>query len=277
MRARLFLATLASLLAVLIGSVPVRGASVPLPSSMAAAGDSITRAFDSTSPTCFLRDCPQYSWSTGNNSRVDSQYLRILARNPGINGHANNDAHTGAKMSDLDGQLRAAAAQGAQYVTVLMGANDACTSSVSTMTPTATFKSQLDQALYDFYTADRSAHLYLSSLPNLLQLWSTLHTNPVAETTWTTFRVCQSMLSLTNGDAQRQQVVAQEQAYNNVLATECARAVSAGVDCHWDNLAGYNFSFPASDISTIDYFHPNLAGQNAVAALTWSAGYWPTL
>ena len=277
MRGRLVLATVASLLAVLTGSVPVGAASVPLPNSMAASGDSITRAFDSTLNGCFLSDCPQYSWSTGNNTRVDSQYLRILARNPGINGRAYNDARTGAMMADLDGQLKAAAAQGAQYVTVLMGANDLCTSSVSTMTPTATFKGQLDQALFDFYTADRSAHLYLSSLPNLFQLWSTLHTNPVAESTWTAFHICQSMLRLTNSDAQRQQVVAQEQADNTVLATECARAVSLGVDCHWDNLAGYDFNFPASDISTIDFFHPNLAGQNAVAALTWAAGYWPTL
>jgi lysophospholipase L1-like esterase len=242
---------------------------------MASAGDSITRAFDTTWNGCVLKDCPQYSWSTGTNSAVDSQYLRILAANPAISGHAFNDAKSGATMVDLDGQLKAAAAQGVQYVTVLMGANDLCTSSPSTMTPTATFKSELDRALIDFYTADRTAHLYLSSLPNLFQLWSDLHSDPVAEATWTLFRICQSMLSQTNTDAQRQQVVAQEQADNNVLATECGRVVSAGLDCHWDNLAGFNFRFPASDISTIDHFHPDLAGQNAIAALTWAAGYWP--
>jgi len=277
MRGRWFLASVASLLAVVTVNVPVRAASPHLPNSMAAAGDSITRAYDSTWNGCFLTDCPQYSWSTGNNASVDSQYLRILAMNPRINGHAYNDARTGAAMADLDGQLKAAAAQGVQYVTVLMGVNDLCTSSVSTMTPTATFKSRLRQALADFYAADRKAHLYLSSLPNLFQLWSALHTNLVAESTWTLFDICQSMLSPTNSDTQRQQVVAQEQADNNVLATECAGAVSAANDCRWDNLAGFNFNFPVSDISTIDFFHPNLAGQNAIAALTWSAGYWPGL
>ena len=277
MRGRWLLATVASLLAVLTVSVPVRAASLHLPNSIAAAGDSITRAFDSSWNGCVLTDCPQYSWSTGDNTSVDSQYLRILAMNPRINGRAYNDARTGAAMAALVGQLKTAAAQGVQYVTVLMGVNDLCTSSASTMTSTATFKSQLDQALADFYAADRRAHLYLSSLPNLFQLWSVLHNNLVAEATWATFDICQSMLNQTNNDAQRQLVVAQEQADNNVLATECARAVSAGDDCHWDKLAGFNFNFPVSDISTIDYFHPNLAGQNAMAALTWSAGYWPGL
>jgi lysophospholipase L1-like esterase len=277
MRGRWLLATVASLLAVLTVSVPVRAASVRLPNSMAAAGDSVTRAFNSTWNGCVLTDCPQYSWSTGDNASVESQYLRILARNPRINGRAYNDARTGAAMAALDGQLKAAAAQGAQYVTVLMGSNDLCTSSPSTMTPAATFQRQLDQALGDFFTADRRAHLYLSSLPNLFQLWSLLHNNQVAAATWAAFDICQSMLNQTNNDAQRQLVVAQEQADNNVLATECARAVSAGDDCHWDNLAGFKFNFAVSDISTIDYFHPNLAGQNAIAALTWSAGYWPGL
>lgn len=277
MRGRWLLATVASLLAVLTISVPVRAATLRLPSSMAAAGDSITRAFDSTWNGCVLTDCPQYSWSTGNNARVDSQYLRILARNPRIKGHAYNDGRTGAAMAALDDQLKAAAAQGAQYVTILMGTNDLCTSSSSTMTPTATFKSQLHQALADFFAADRGAHVYLSSLPNLFQLWSVLHNNLVAEATWATFDICQSMLNQTNNDAERQLVVAQEQADNNVLATECAGALSAGHGCHWDNLAGFKFNFAISDISTIDYFHPSLAGQNAIAALTWSAGYWPGL
>jgi hypothetical protein len=180
-------------------------------------------------------------------------------------------------MADLDGQLKAAAALGAQYVTVLMGANDLCASSIATMTPTATFKARLDQALVDFYSADRGAHLYLSSLPNVFQLWSLEHTNARAVATWTAFQICQSMLSRSNSDAQRQQVVAQEQAYNGVLASECGRVLAAGLDCRWDGLAGYRFVFSAADVSPVDFFHPSLAGQNAIAALTWSAGYWPAL
>ena len=267
---------LAALLAALAAALPVQAASVPLPSSMAATGDSITRAFDVTLG-CLLRDCPRYSWSTGSDTTVFSQYQRIAAHNPAITGHVFNDAKSGAQMSDLDRQLTAAAGQHVQYVTVLLGANDLCTSSAASMTPTATFQAQLDQALKDFYRADPAAHLYLSSLPNLYQLWSLLHNNPAAVSTWTAFNICQSMLSVNNTEADRQLVVAQEQAYDQVLASECAKAVSFGRDCLWDNLAGYGYQFTADQISTIDYFHPNIAGQNAVAQVTWSAGYWPGL
>ena len=111
-------------------------ASVPLPRSMASTGDSITRAFDATPSGCFLVDCPQYSWSTGSSTSVNSHYRRILSQKPAIAKHVHNDAKSGAKMADLGGQLSAAASQGVEYVTVLMGANDLCTSSTATMTPT---------------------------------------------------------------------------------------------------------------------------------------------
>jgi hypothetical protein len=74
------------------------GSGVPLPNSIASTGDSITRAYDSTSNGCFLSDCPQYSWSTGTagTSTVNSHYLRILAANSGVRGNVYNDAKTGA-------------------------------------------------------------------------------------------------------------------------------------------------------------------------------------
>jgi lysophospholipase L1-like esterase len=248
-------------------------ASTPaLPNSMASTGDSITRGFDATFSGCFISDCPQDSWSTGTSSAVTSQYQRVLAANPGISGHAYNDAKTGAKMNALDGQLATAAGQGVQYATVLMGANDVCTSSISTMTPTSTFQSQFQTALTDFFAADPGAHVFVSSIPNVYQLWSLEHTNGTAEFEWSSFGICQSMLSSSNTEADRQTVVAQEQADNNALATVCAQFAN----CKWDNLATYNYAFQTSDISTIDYFHPSVSGQNTLAGITWGASYWPS-
>jgi hypothetical protein len=247
------------------------GAAPTLPNSIASTGDSITRAFDSTSSGCFLSDCPQYSWSTGYNTTVDSQYERILAANPGVSGHEYNDAKTGAKMSALDGQLKTAASQGVQYATVLMGANDVCTSSISTMTPTATVQSQFQTALSDFFAADPSAHVFVSSIPNVYQLWQLLHTNFAAESTWTLFGICQSMLSPSNSSAQRQQVLTQEQNDNAALQGVCATFAN----CKWDNLATFSYSFTTKDVSTVDYFHPSLTGQNTLAGITWAASYWP--
>jgi lysophospholipase L1-like esterase len=173
-------------------------------------------------------------------------------------------------MADLDGQVLAAKSQHAQYLTVLMGANDLCTRSIGAMTPTATFRSQFTRALADFTSDNPNAKVFVSSIPNLYQLWSTLHTNPVARSTWSTFGLCQSMLSPTNTETQRRQVVNQEVADNQVLQQVC----SANPQCRFDGGATYAFAFSAANVSTVDYFHPNLTGQSDLARISWKASYW---
>src|SRR5213076_2477073 len=69
------------------------------PRSIAATGDSITRAFDTCSSA--FTDCPARSWSAGTNATVNSNYRRILTANPSISGRTYNDAKTGGKMVDL--------------------------------------------------------------------------------------------------------------------------------------------------------------------------------
>jgi hypothetical protein len=44
--------------------------------------------------------------------------------------------------------------------------------------------------------------------------------------------------------------------------------------CRWDNLAVYNFQFSASQVSTLDFFHPSLSGQAALARVTWAKSWW---
>ena len=258
-----------------LGFAPAASAETPppLPSSMAATGDSITRAYDATLFGCFLADCTQYSWSTGGSTSVTSQYRRILAHTTAISGHAYNDAKTGAKMDALTGQLSTAGTQAAEYVTVLMGANDLCTSSAATMTATTTFTSEFQQALASYFAVKPDGHVFVGSIPNLYQLWSLLHTNSSAASTWKSFGICQSMLASTNTDAQRQLVVAREQEFNNALAQVC----TSTPNCLWDNGATYGYTFVKSDVSTVDYFHPSISGQNNLARVTWAAGYWPTM
>jgi lysophospholipase L1-like esterase len=122
---------LASLLALLMGALlgtgvtPVRAGEPPLPNSMAAIGDSITQAAD---VCCWYGDHPGKSWSVGGDAdSISSHYERILAMNPGIAGSAFMDAVSGAKMDDAAAQAVLAVSQQPGYVTILMGANDACT------------------------------------------------------------------------------------------------------------------------------------------------------
>jgi hypothetical protein len=95
--ARIGIMALVVILAGLVAQ-PARAEAPPLPASMAAIGDSITRAYD---VCCSYGDHPGQSWSTGSTSYdgISSHYERIKRVNPAITGHAANDAVSGAKMA----------------------------------------------------------------------------------------------------------------------------------------------------------------------------------
>ena len=267
--ARIIVVTLVVILAGLVAQPA--WAAPPLPSSMAAIGDSITRAYD---VCCAYGDHPGQSWSTGYTSYdgIASHYERIRQLNSAVAGHGYNDAVSGAKMSAAPGQATQAVNQSARYVTILLGANDLCTSSVSTMTSTDSFRAQFSQALVTLMAQDRKPYVFVSSIPNIYQLWQALHTNSTARWVWANFHICQSMLAATNTETQRQQVVAREAAFNQILAQECAKYPR----CRWDGGAVYNYQFSASQVSTLDFFHPSLSGQAALARITWGASWWPS-
>jgi len=260
----------AALATVGLGTV---SAATPYPASIASVGDSITRAYN-TGLFPFT-DNASASWSTGTNSTVVSHYSRLLPLNPSISGHAFNDAKTGAKMVDLAGQLATAATQGAGYVTVLMGANDVCTSSESTMTTVDAFRTQFTSAMNTITTGNPSALVSVSSIPNIYNLWSILKGSSSARSTWALFSICQSMLksptSTTQADVDRRaRVLQREVDFNAVLAQVCGLYTQ----CRFDGNAVFNVAFVSSDVNTRDYFHPSVAGQRKLAAASWSAGFW---
>jgi lysophospholipase L1-like esterase len=264
---RVLVLAVALLASVLI--VPRAYGATSLPNSVAGLGDSITRASD---VCCWYGDHPAQSWTTGYASYdgISSHYERLAALHPAITGHEYNDAVSGAKARDLPPQVSNAVAQDAQYVTVLIGGNDLCTSSVSTMTSTTNFASQINAALASLHQGLPNAHIFLSSIPDIYQLWSVLHTNWLARLVWSSAHICQSMLASANTETQRHQVVAREAAFNQILAQACAQYIN----CRWDKYATYNHKFSASQVSTLDYFHPSLSGQAALAQVTWNASWW---
>jgi lysophospholipase L1-like esterase len=267
--ARIVVVTLVVILAGLVAQPA--WAAPPLPSSMAAIGDSITRAYD---VCCSYGDHPGQSWSTGSTGYdgIASHYERIRQLNPAITGHAYNDAVSGAKMSAAPGQAAQAVSQGARYVTILLGANDLCTSSPSTMTSPDSFQANFSRAMATLMAQDRTPYVFVSSIPNIYQLWQVLQGNSLARWVWSTANICQSMLGATRTEAERQQVMAREVAFNQILAEVCAGYAR----CRWDNKAVYNYQFSASQVSTLDFFHPSLSGQAALARVTWAASWWPS-
>ena len=273
-RRRLFLVIAALTTTVLAGIAPATTAAAApaYPSSMAALGDSITRAYN---VCCSYADHPEKSWSTGSASdTITSHYERLLSRNPAISGHTANLAVTGAKMAAGPAQAGNVPSD-VQYVTILLGANDVCTSSISTMTSTSTFESQFWNTLFNVHWKAPNARVFVSSIPNVYQLWSTLRWNPAARLVWASAKICQSMLSGSNSDAQRRAVATREAEFNAAMQRVCTSATYSAF-CRWDNFATYNVAFSSSQVSTLDYFHPNQSGQAVLASKTWAASYWGT-
>ena len=260
------------LLLVLAAAVlaPAANAAPPFPTSMAAVGDSITRATD---VCCWYGDHPAQSWSTGGGvlDGIRSHYERIRAVQPAITGRNYNDARAGAKMRDATGQAQVAVGQGARYVTILMGANDVCTSSISTMTSVADFRAQFTSTMNTLAQGlPTGSTVFVSSIPNVYQLWALFRNDPAAQLVWALAGICQSMLSPANSEQDRQTVLTRERAFNQVLAEICGQYAM----CRFDGGAVFGYTFTSGQVSRLDYFHPSRSGQAALASITWASSWW---
>ncbi|MEU6204990.1 GDSL-type esterase/lipase family protein [Micromonospora musae] len=270
---RRLLAPLAALTALtLLPAAPAVADPGPPPGSMASLGDSITRGFNACG---WYVDCTSRSFSTGDNSAVNSHYLRVRAVDPAINGHNHNDARTGAKSADMYGQAGTAVGQGVDYVTMLIGANDACTGSESSMTSVSTFRANIDSALNRLRGGLPDARVFVISIPDVHRLWSVGKDSGSARTAWSLFGICQSLLANPTSTAQpdvdrrnrvRQRVVD----YNTQLAQACA---AYGPNCDFDGNAVFGYPFTLNQLSGWDYFHPNATGQQVLATISYPAGF----
>jgi lysophospholipase L1-like esterase len=270
MRSRLTIVAVALfVLAPISGADMTAVAQSPLPTRMAALGDSITEA---TNVCCWYGDHHRHSWSTGWNANdpILSHYERILAAQPAIGGQNYNDARAGAKMAAAPNQAAQAVAQQAEYVTILMGANDVCTSSPSTMTPVAEFRASFQATMQTLTTGLPNARIFVSSIPNVYRLWRIFRNNLLAQTVWFSARICQSMLSPFRTEDGRQRVLNREKAFNDVLAQVCAQYPQ----CRFDGHAVFNYPFETWHVSKLDYFHPNKNGQAILASVTWARSWW---
>jgi lysophospholipase L1-like esterase len=253
--------------------VPVTASARSFPQVIASTGDSITRAYNTG--WWPYTDNPAASWSTGTDTRVLSHRQRLQQLTPSGKLTAHNNARSGAKMSDLTRQMEAAVGQKADYVTVLMGANDVCTSSEASMTSVADFTAQFTKAMDTITTGRPSVTVYVVSIPDIYRLWEIYKDSFVARTVWNTARICQSMLanpgSTADADVQRRlRVQARNAEFNGVLEQVCA----AYRQCLFDGNVVFATEFARGDVSARDYFHPSLTGQARLAETTWLAGPW---
>ena len=241
-----------------------------LPSSMTALGDSVTAGVGTCVPTDLGLGCEAYSWSTGTAPEVNSHYRRILAHNPAIAGRAYNLAEHGAHAADLPAQAQAAVRLKAQYVTILIGANDACARNPDDMTPVDDFRYFIDLALDALRTGLPKARVLIVSIPNLYRLWEVGHRLLLTRFVWL-LGECPSLLdrptSMAPADKRRRSRVAnQVKRYNKELAEACRRY---GDRCRWDGGEVYRTRFSLEHVNFFDRFHPSITGQRRLAAVTY--------
>ncbi|MCX4630044.1 SGNH/GDSL hydrolase family protein [Streptomyces sp. NBC_01443] len=233
------------------------------PASVAAVGDSITRGFDACS---VLADCPEVSWATGNDPAVHSLATRLLGEAE-VPARSWNYAVTGSRMADLAGQLASAAEHKPDLVTVMVGSNDACRPSASSMTPVAEFRAAFEKALAGLRAASPTSQVYVSSVPDLQRLWEQGKDSPMVRQIWK-LGICQSMLAdplsaASGATARREQVRARVVEYNEVLREVCKKDAL----CRYDGGAVFQYPFAADQLSRWDWFHPGKDGQARLAEL----------
>ncbi|MGW4028145.1 SGNH/GDSL hydrolase family protein [Streptomyces sp. NPDC004838] len=236
------------------------------PDSIAAVGDSITRGFD----TCvLLSDCPEASWATGTDEKVRSLALRLLGEPAALAERAWNYARTGAEVADLPAQMTKAAAREPELVTVMVGANDACADSTDLMTPVEDFRESFTGAMRELRRTAPKAQVYVSSVPDLKQLWSTGRDNPLSRQIWK-LGICATMLNdaedlSATAQARRDLVHERVMAYNAVLKDVCGKDPR----CRHDGGAVFDYRFDADALSRWDWFHPSKAGQGRLAEIAY--------
>lgn len=237
----------------------------PRPRSVAAVGDSITRGFDACS---VLADCPEVSWATGTDDAVRSLAVRLLGPSKAAD-RSWNHAVSGSRMVQLPEQMKRAAKERPELVTVMTGANDACRDSVRLMTPVADFRASFEASMRQLRAGAPKAQVYVSSVPDLKRLWSTGRVNELGKKIWQ-LGICRSMLAdaddlgpaaVARRDAVRERVVA----YNEVLRDVCAKDRY----CRYDGGAVFDFRFTGAQLSSWDWFHPSRDGQARLAEIAY--------
>ncbi|MGC4896288.1 SGNH/GDSL hydrolase family protein [Micromonospora sp. DT31] len=270
------LACLAALVALACdgsGSAAPRPSDTPRPGDprvLTALGDSITAGYGSC---LVLVSCARNSWSSGDGLRVESVYRRLRVDTPGL--RAYNRAVPGARAAGLADQARSAVRDRADLVTVLIGANDACRGDVDQMTPTATFRDQVDAALAVLRRGRPKARVLVVSIPDLYRLWQVGHTEPRAVRAWSR-GVCPALLADATSTAptvvaRRARVRERIEGYDGQLRAACR---AYGTRCRFDGGAVHRHRFDLDQVNALDWFHPNAAGQGRLAEVAWRASGW---
>ena len=215
--------------------------------------------------------CAQVSWSGGSDPAVGSIALRLAAAS-GVEPQVVNAARDGGDVGDALDRVDEVIQAGPQLVTVLLGGNDACKPTLEEMTPVGDYEAQLTELFGRLNAEAPDATILALSIPDLYRLWDLGRADARAVQTWNSSPSCSNLLGDADDDsaeatARRDAVAARVDEFNAVIARVCAAAER----CIDDGGAVFGYDFSAEEISSIDFFHPSVAGQRVIAQIAWEA------
>ncbi len=232
--------------------------------TMGALGDSISGAMDATD----WGDNPEYSWTTGSDDEVNSHAHRLSALGYEVN--AFNEAVSGAKAEHLKAQVDLLKNQGNfDYVTMQIGANDACSWSQDHTAELNHFKTHVAEALQSLLTSNSQSKVLLVPVPNMYRIWELAH-DMGCSALWDLVGICSPLLDRDNSDDERAAFQNRVVEINEALGQI---AVQYPQQVRFDaTIANTNFEW--SDISPLDCFHPSPEGQHLLSQKSWDSGWY---
>lgn len=265
--------TAAGVLSLTMLAAPAQAATPsPKPIQIAALGDSISNGTSVTGQLGQGVSDPTASWSTGTSDQVDSHQRQLSARGFTVESAVRYSVD-GAQSADIAGQAANVAA-GTDYATILVGANDICTKTdFATIPSKATYKANIQAGVDALLARNPKTVILLGSVPNLKTLYAAGIQSPYGQYLYSTNLVCPLAVGTFSGETAEQALARQDavdarvQEYNSALA-EIAAALPTVYD---DSDAVYDTQFSLEHISTADYFHPSVLGQDILAERTFAA------
>jgi lysophospholipase L1-like esterase len=231
------------------------------------------------------------AWGTGD--KIPSHYLQLkdwLAKNsPGAKLVPLNIAVPGAMSKDLNAQaeklvdeMNTRKYKALKYVTLTIGANDACSTESKEGTPNDKFADNLRNVFrtLSFVQQDEPIRVMISSIPRIpdlgrpfIQQSKTLGGLSCATIRKYVFRYCHTLPYWKNAD---------EYQFNVDVVTEKNRVLQEIVDevnSTYPNIqASYSSAIYDTDLVpeylAIDCFHPNKVGQTTFAEKLWADQPW---
>jgi lysophospholipase L1-like esterase len=258
--------------------------SPALPTMLAAIGDSYSQAWSVS--TAYKRDHPQFSWVVGTAKKDGVFSLRERFEALGDPVKVYDAATSGVKMSDALRQAQGVvgAAQGLPagstvYVTFELGINDLCD---QPMTTAANLDAQLRAALEVLRAGlPHGSRILVLPVPDFARFSTITAGNSAARALFARraySSTCAPFLG-TRGTVSLPAAKAMLSAYDSSLSGVCSwieanDGPSDKLHCRTAMGSLADSDWTIADLSTVDYFHPSLAGQARLADAAWKAGDW---